>query len=896
MTGIQRDTPPPALAGIRARWGLGWQSIVVLLALLYVSAIGGTRAGTYHFPLVAFSHLLIFALLAWWTTRRLARGRWLPRTPLDLPILVFYLLNVVSTLLSVNPRVSVENLAHLTIIILVYYIVIDSLLSGWKTSDFVRPMLLVAGVLILAALAELVVWLGIWFVGTGEVSPLLTLGEYRRRLVMGPVNVLAWYIVLLLPLALAQLLSARSLRARMNLGLLAICSGLVLASTLSRSGLIGMAVALATFTVMTVVARTRHARVSLRSFLRRPATISIFVVAVLLGVALLPAATNIMSARLYTVSVRFELWRAAAEIIASRPLLGGGPGTFGYLLHQVPDSNPYAPDMFYNSAHNGLINVAAESGLASSFVALWLIAAVTATGWRYLRDTTATRYAQDIISACVAGIVGLLASTLFDVPWVFPLTTLYVVLFSAMIVRPYCSPRPMAGLCVRGMTVAALGLVAIVLIWGDVAHFFQQRAIDALRDGRFETAITGLETSVAVDPCLTMYHFQLGIARAYFGLENDDQAAIHQAIQAHEEEISRGGDAAINNGNLAWLEWNVGDLDEALAHMQRASAQAPRDSYYKLGLGFLLETTGDYHMAGEAYSAAVTATPTLIDSAFWQTSEYRRGFKTDLPTRDALSALTRAWAAYFACDYEQADSILDGLLQTTSWLVLQGRVQTARMQYAAAQETLDRAVAMSETSAQPYLARGQLYLASGDEDKALHDVRIASQLGERRAAMVLGDVAYQAGNLKKAIALYQGSVPGCVALTGSYDYPSQVYHRSNVTADFWPETITCAPYDSLVPHYLYLAKAYRAVGRTEEAEGVCDWMGDFYEPSYLEELDLNDDRESACPTGTSMEREKRVARFSRSSSVCAHGGMAHACCPILCSCGLPPARFQGSVG
>jgi tetratricopeptide (TPR) repeat protein len=889
------DTRPPAVAGIRARWGLGWQSMVVLLVLLYVSAIGGTRAGTYHFPLVAFSHLLIFALLAWWATRGLARGRWLPRTPLDIPILVFYLLNVVSTLLSVNPRVSVENLAHLTIMILVYYVVIDLLLSGWRTSDFVQPMLLVAGVLMLAAVAELAVWLGIWFVGTGELSPLLTLGEYRRRLVMGPANVLAWYIVLLFPLALAQLPSARSLRARINLGVLLICAGLVLASTLSRSGLIGMAVALATFTVMATVARIRHTRASPRVFLRRPVVISIFLLAILLSIALVGGAADLVSARLYTVSVRFELWRAAAEIITSRPLFGGGPGTFGYLFHQVPDSNRYAPDMFYNSAHNALINIAAESGLGSALVALWLVAAVAVAGWRYLGDTAATRHAKDINSACVAGIAGLMASALFDVPWVFPLTTLHVALFSAMIVRPYCSPRPTVSHRLRGFTVAALGFVVMILVWGDIGHFFQQRAVEALGSGEFDTAVADLQTATAVDPLLTIYPFQLGIAQAYLGLENDDQSAVQQAIQAYEEEIPRGGDTAINNGNLAWLEWNVGDLDAAVARMERASAQAPSEGYYKLGLGFLLEAIGDYQKAGEAYSAAVVATPSLIDSGFWQTSEYRSSLKTGLQRRETLSATTRAWVAYFAGNYEQADSLLDGLPQTTSLLVLQGKVQTAREQYTVAQETLDRAVAMSKTSAPPYLARGQLYLASGDEARALRDLRIASQLGERTAVMVLADVAYHAGNLEKTIALYHGNVPACVALSDS-DYASQVYHRSNVTAGFWPESITCAPYDGLVPHYLQLAKAYRTVGRTEEAEGVCHWLNDFYKPSYLEELDLNNDRESACPTTVSIEERKHVARYAQSASGYAHGCLAHAHCSISYDHGLPSAWWRRSAG
>jgi tetratricopeptide (TPR) repeat protein len=520
---------------------------------------------------------------------------------------------------------------------------------------------------------------------------------------------------------------------------------------------------------------------------------------------------------------------------------------------------------------------------------------VVRTGWQRLGESD-TQQSPAILSACVAGIVGLMATTLFDVPWVFPWTTLYVVLLSAMIVAPSCSRRLTSELRVRWLTMAVLGIVVLVLIWGDVAHFFQQRAVETLRDGRFDDAVANLETSVAVDPFLAIYRFQLGIARAHLGLENGDQGLIREAMQAYEEEISHGGDTPINNGNLAWLEWSIGEVDEALTRMQRASSQAPRDSYYQLGLGFLLEAMGDYPEARRFYSAAVAAKPSLIDSAFWQTSEYRREFKTELRAREDLSALSRAWAAYFAGDYTEADGLLRESSQTLSWLILQGRVETAQMQYAAAQETLDRAIAMSETSAPVYLARGQLYLQSGDESEALHDLRIAGQLGERRADIVLGDIAYRAGDLGKAIALYEGSVPGCVAQTAAYDYASQVYHRSNATADFWPESIVCTPYDSLVPQYLHLAEAYRAVGRAEEAEEVCQWLDDFYESSYLEKLDLNHDRQSACPTDASVGQEGRIVGFAGSPATDVHDIPARTRGPGLDRSEVTTSKCQEPVG
>ena len=867
------DISGPARASIWQRWGLNWQAIAILLGLLYFTPIGGTRAGTYHFPLVAFSHLLAIALLGLWAARRLSQGRWLPRTPLDLPLLVFYVLNVVSTALSADLRVSVENLAHLTIFILVYYIVVDVLLSGCKVSDLVMPMLIVAGVVVLAEILELALWLGIWVLGTGEISPLLTLGEYRRRLVMGPANVLAWYIVLLLPLVLAQSVTVRSFRAKLNLVVLAAGAVLVLASTLSRSGLIGMAGALATFALLTIATRVQRGRVSLRSHVRSPAVMGVLLLTALLSVALLAAALDLMSARLYTISVRLELWQAASRIVAGRPLFGGGPGTFGYLFHQVPDSDVYAQDTYYNTAHNGFINVAAESGLPSLVAGIWLIMVLVRTGWRSLRGATEERhYSPMVIAASVAGVVGLMASMLFDVPWVFPLTTLYVALFAAIVVAPFSSQRRVSTRPILWATALALVLLVAVLAWGDVAHYFQHRAVGAMNGGRFDASVTDLQKSVRVDPLLTMYRFQLGTATAYLGLENGDQAALHRAMEAYEQEIAQGGDTPINNGNLAWLESTVGNLDDAVSHMKRASAQAPRDGYYKLGLGYLLETAGNYQQAREAYAAAVAATPSLIDSAFWQTSQLRKAFKWDIQKQEPLPGLAGAWVAYLIHDYTEAARILEGLRQSGASLVLTGRVQAAQGQYAAAQESLDKAIAMSRTNSQAYLARGQLYLDSGEESKARHDLRVAGLRGEKRADLVLGEMAYRSGDLEKAIALYQGSAPDCVALTSSYDYASQVYHRSDVSADFWPESITCAPYDGLVPNYLHLAIAYRSVGRFEDAEELCHWLSSFYEAAYLEELDTNSDLQDACLNGATAQAPELERSRPRSSSACAQRG------------------------
>ncbi len=722
------------LATMWSRWRLTWKEVGVILALAYFTPIGGSRAGTFHFPLVMFSHLIVTVLLIVWTVNRFRHGRSLPKTPLDLPLLVFYLLNVISTLFSTEPRLSLENLLHLTIFILIYYLVVDMLISGWSISSLVMPMLVVASVMIIAELLEVALWLGIWYAGTGELSPLPALNNYRRRIIMGPANVLAWYLVLLVPLALAQFMRANSRKAKMNMSVWAIGAILVFSSTLSRSGFVGMAAGLAAFAVLVITPRLQLRNKTLLTYLRMPTVIAGILLSILLGAVFSTVALKLADLRVGTIEVRFELWRAGLEMIVSRPLLGGGPGTFGYLFHQVPDFNRFIPDTFYNNAHNGYINIAAETGLPSLLMGLWLIAALAIGVSRSPRNPDdASNHHRLIMNACFAGIIGLLAATLFDVPWVFPLMTLHVILLTAIIIKPHSIPHRLTTQAARWLIPGALGVMAGILLWTDSAHYFQQRAIQAMDDDNLPAAIDALRKSISIDPFLSTYRFQLGVVQGYLALEELDETALHQAIAAFEAEISRGGDTAINNGNLAWLYRSAGETIEALSHMQRAATLAPRESCYQLSLGYLLEEVGNYQAASESYASAIMVNPALIDSGFWQVTAYRRDIKPDLLAQAGHPARPRG----------------DGL--------------------------------------------------------------------------------------------------PCREVIAAYDYASQVYHRMDLRADFWPDSIAHLPYDSQVHEYLELARTYRQTGESEQADELCQWLGTFYESGYLKELDEGDDKEWPCP-------------------------------------------------
>jgi len=829
------------------RWRPVVAELAVVLLLIYFTLMGGTIEGTYQFPLVLFSHLLAMTVLIGWAVGLCLHKRWLPKTPLDLPLLAFFVLNVLSTLFSSERRLSLENLVYLSIFILSYYVVVGFLSDGWAVSSLVRPMLVVGGIVVVLALMELTLWVATFYVQTGELWLLLSLDQYRGRILLGPANVLAWYMVLLLPLGLSQILSTRSRGLKVALGAWAFGAIILLGSTLSRSGLVGMVVGLAAFFTLLVARRSRWREIRLRTsrwrvLLTRSAA-TILAVAIVIALSL-----NLAQVRAYTIAIRLELWRAAAHIIAGNPLLGGGLGTFGYLFHQVSDSDSSLPDIFYNNSHNGFINIAAETGVPSLIVGLWLMAALVVNGLKARERSDERWLDQRLISnACLAGILGLSVATLFDVSWVFPLITLYTVLFAAIIMAPHSEARLVSNSAARWTILAAVLILALTLVWIDRAHYFQEQAIGAMSDDDHLTAVHDLERSVASDPFMAVYRFQLGIAQGRLALARGDIPMLRQAIEAFEAEISRGGDTAINNANLAWLMWRAADPDEALSCMERAVAFAPSEADYQLGLGYLLEELASEEAAREAYAAAVTLDPDLMDSGFWQGSSLRRNFKATLLEGEQPPTLALAKAAYWTHDHDYAIRILDDLAQSASVYVLRGQIETEQGEYEGALGHLNAALALDEANPAAHLARAELYLQLGRQDEAIRDLMIASALGLSRADMVLGEIEYQAQNLDAAIRAYHRGLPSCGTPTSDYYYASHVYHRADLVPDFWPDYVVCAPSDSLLPEYLHLARAYRQTGASREADELCQWLEGSYEATYLRQLDQSNGDQGVCP-------------------------------------------------
>jgi len=398
------------------------------------------------------------------------------------------------------------------------------------------------------------------------------------------------------------------------------------------------------------------------------------------------------------------------------------------------------------------------------------------------------------------------------------------------------------------------GALLAIVLWIDAAHYFYAQGVRAALDGDWGAASEEMEKARSIDPAFTLYHYQWGVIRGNLAFQKGDPTPLQEAIYEYRQEVKRGGNQAINQSNLAWLERRRGEGDAALDHMGQAVSLAPGNPRYRLSLGLLWEEQGEEEKALAEYAQAIAYRPSLLHSGFWHSSPLRRERKAELYHRakvllhgdPSLSEGTRtrslAELAYYGGKWGEAQGYLDSIHPSATTYLLQSRISAARGARDRALEDLEKALELDPILGSTYLERGKSYLSEGRDERAFPDFQMALFLHENTAHYYLGELAYRRGDMVQALAEFQRGLFSRCSL--GYHYASFVYHRENLPVDFSPTLLRCPPQDNLISIYLHLADAYRRTGEGERGQEICDWLGQFYGTPLLNETDHYPE---ACP-------------------------------------------------
>ncbi|MEO8247656.1 MAG: O-antigen ligase family protein [Chloroflexota bacterium] len=519
------------------------------------------------------------------------RGVPLPRTPIDLPILVLLVALAVATLTAQNHGLAIRALSASLAYVLLLPVALLTLRSrpGWVVWSVALPTLALG----LGALAILLwhraQW---WAVGGPGIIPPVRIGH--EGTVFGSVAVPPFVLVCLVPLIL---LLQDGRPRRWLLAVLALTGAPLTLLSGSRSAWVALAVA----GLILAAPAVRSARMPARWARRELAIAGGTLVVAALGLSFIAPRLTAISSLVY----RGFLWQDTIAAWSASPVLGIGPGTMPYARQAAAAALTFPVRQPHS--HNVPLGLLGDAGIVGLTAGLAVFAAFVIVARPRAGSTWAGRAAYAIL-------IGLAVGFLFEDVTFLPGLDLLVILLAAIALADAGAVRWAVPALPRARTlvapIAAAAALLVVLVLGDAGAVDYRNAIDAAGDRDWGDATVALQQSVALDPWHPAGPKSLAVAAAWAGDGELARASAERAI------VLNPGDGA-SWTNLALLCLEAGDTKCARDAAGHAVDRATLSGREFINAAFVREALGDTHDADAAYVYSLLTNPWTSLTTTW---------------------------------------------------------------------------------------------------------------------------------------------------------------------------------------------------------------------------------------------------------------------------------------
>jgi putative inorganic carbon (HCO3(-)) transporter len=552
-----------------ARWILAVAVFLIPLSFL------PTAVSEFVLPKLLMARLLLMVLAVVLVAGWLRQGAvtW-KRTALDLPLLALLGSTAISTIVAVNRNLAFfgtysrwEGLLTVTTYALLFWLAVQ-LISGEEDALWLTWSLLVSGYVV----AAVAVLQSVFGVLGGPDFPMPT--SFRADSTMAHPDFLGIFLAMLLPVALAKLIGPASGLTRLLAANLVIVLSIGLLETFTRAAWIGAVAGLAVvlalprgrFRVMPLVAFAAVLVIAFGALAwfvtARPTTVPG-------GVANVYARmVSISDLNSPSIASRLEIWKDTPRLIAARPSLGWGPGTFGLVYPQFQTANRDA--LLFDDPHEEALGVLATRGVVGLIAYLWILIAFVRAFW-------AGRHQSGAV-AMFGGWVGYQVSMQVDfshlptaVPfWLFAAAAVVTWAQNVKPVWIVAFPRRVAipALAAGSFAMAALAVPAVALPYLADADYYSSRT----------QAIDKARATIAQARSFVPYEAAYAIEAGNYALNQDangkpaPDADWTAAREAYETAARLGSYSPEMFRDLAIVDEHLGDHAAALAAARRALA------------------------------------------------------------------------------------------------------------------------------------------------------------------------------------------------------------------------------------------------------------------------------------------------------------------------------------
>jgi len=527
--------------------------ILLICPLIFLT---DTTRNPYVIQNVVFGIGLSLILAIWVIKSNLKRQIILPRTYLDKPLFLFFLVALLSVAYSfyIHPRFKLAILSFggrslLLFLFLnciaVFYITVYLL---HDERNLKRLLYIAFAVGTLASLYALLQYGGIEPIWPMQLDPFGT----RSVSTFGNPNFMASFLILILPVIAVLVVYEKAPIKKLFLGGLFGVNFFGLLVTRTRSAWLGLFVALIFVAFYLLVYQ--------RSLISRNRKWLIFLVGILFLMMFYPVRVGGgKKVRMVKVALekvksvtdfkqmayvqRFLIWQAGHSMFKESPILGHGWGNFEiiYPFHQGKflKIKKYSPFRTHaNNAHNEILEIVSGTGIVGLGICIWLFILFFKLGIDSYRKLTG-EYDKTVALGLLASILGMLIDNLLNVSLHFPMPALLFWIWMGLVVG-ICQrwKTPERKIPIKKILVYPLGIIIFGIVLFNLryfrgeTHYFKGFKY-AKNNATLGNAVRECELSYKIYPLNVDNNYELGNAYARLGEKEKAIWAYLKAIEAN---------------------------------------------------------------------------------------------------------------------------------------------------------------------------------------------------------------------------------------------------------------------------------------------------------------------------------------------------------------------------
>ncbi len=374
-------------------------------------------------------------LMMWLSDRRDGEDQTVPIwTPIHLPLISYWAIALLATLISPVRVAAMDGMVKLTIYMLAFVSLSRLMRLGWR-NIFIAAYLISA--LVASAYGVQQSFLGApelatWTDPTSEIA-----GTTRVYSFLGNPNLFAGYLIPALPLGAIAAIYWQSWGMKAIAAITAILGAFCITQSQSRGGLMGLAAE--SFAIVLLLVYWWGRRLPKWTL---PTVFGSTAGAIALGTILIPTLRkrvgSIFGTEDSSNAFRVNVWMSVLNMIKAKPILGIGPGNKAFnLIYPQYQRSGYSALGTYSVP----LEITVETGIVGVICYSWLIFTIFRQGWIALNRLRSDRDPNGLwIIAAIATLTGMMVHGLVDTVWYRPQVQLLWWLAIALISSFYIAP------------------------------------------------------------------------------------------------------------------------------------------------------------------------------------------------------------------------------------------------------------------------------------------------------------------------------------------------------------------------------------------------------------------------------------------------------------------------